>query len=122
MSKTVLIIDDEALLRSIAARVLVQHGFTVLTAASGEEAEAIASTHPEPIDIMIIDVRLKDTQGPTLWDRLVPMQPASRAIFMTGMQPDQLSEVDGPHATIRRLSKPFTIETLLKAIDEALAS
>lgn len=122
MSKTVLIIDDEALLRSIAARVLVQHGFTVLTAASGEEAEAIASTHPEPIDIMIIDVRLKDTQGPTLWDRLVPMQPASRAIFMTGMQPDQLSGVDGPHATIRRLSKPITIETLLKAIDEALAS
>jgi two-component system cell cycle sensor histidine kinase/response regulator CckA len=107
---TVLLVDDEPLVRRMVERILEDHGFTVLAANSGSEAIRLSRSHRGEIDLLVSDVEMPGMDGPTLATELRAEQPALPVLFMSGgCEPLHLDN-DKP---IRFVSKPFDVAALL---------
>ena len=118
-SRRILIVEDEGGVRELARRVLQRQGYTVLAAASPEEAVRLAAG--EPPHLLITDVVLPGMSGPDLARRIARTRPALRVILMSGY-PEAV--IRGEHrlpAGGRFLEKPFTPADLLAAVAAALS-
>jgi DNA-binding NtrC family response regulator len=119
-SETVLLVEDEAALRSLGQEILRDQGYKVLAAGSGGEALELARFHRAPIHLLVTDVVMPGMDGPELADRLGPLHPEARCLFMSGYT---------DHAIVRRgvfeqgmpfLQKPVTIDALALKVREVL--
>jgi two-component system cell cycle response regulator CpdR len=114
-----LLVDDHATFRSMAARTLAMLGHHVIDVPSAEEAKAVFHREKTPFDVVVVDVFLGDSDGRTLVEELETSAKDLRVLFITGdMQiSDQLPEVQCPHR--RFMLKPFLaneIEAALQAL------
>ncbi len=117
---TILLVEDEAMVRAVAARALTRSGYHVLTAQSGEEALAIMANEPD-IDLLISDVVMLGMDGPTLVNRARAARPDLRALFISGYAEEQIrTRVDDPSTPLLR--KPFSIQELSAAVRARLAA
>jgi len=117
---TILLVEDEAMVREVAARALSRSGYEVLTACSGEEALAIIADRPG-IDLLISDVVMHGMDGPTLVVRARAAQPGLRALLISGYAEEQVrSRIDDPATPLLR--KPFSVKELSAAVRSRLAS
>ena len=120
MREVILVVDDESYVLSVVCTVLRRAGFTVLAAASAEEALAIGDRHTEPIHLMLSDVVMPGLSGPALADRFAELHPETECMFMAGLpdSPEILERI------LRRgrafLPKPFIPQTLLTRVRELL--
>jgi len=80
---TVLIVDDEALIRWSLAETLTDRGYGVLEAGDGRGAVEVLSEAPDPVDVIMLDYRLPDSNGLQLLARIRSLSPASRVVLMT---------------------------------------
>jgi DNA-binding NtrC family response regulator len=80
---TVLIVDDEALIRWSLAETLIERGYGVLEAGDGRGAVEALSDAPAPVDVIMLDYRLPDSNGLQLLARIRSLSPASRVVLMT---------------------------------------
>lgn len=112
---TILLVEDEEMVRYVARSVLQRAGHTVLPAGDGEEALAIAARHPDSIDLVLTDVTMPGISGPQLAGRLLADRPGLKVLFMSGYA----GEASGVSAE-QFLEKPFSPESLRKAVDRAL--
>jgi DNA-binding NtrC family response regulator len=80
---TVLIVDDEALIRWSLAETLADRGYGVLEAGDGRGAVEVLSVAPEPVDVIMLDYRLPDSNGLQLLARIRTLSPGSRVVLMT---------------------------------------
>lgn len=113
-SLRVLIVEDEALILMSAVDILGELGHTPLSASNGAGALKILGS-AEPIDVMIVDINLPDTNGTYLAIEARRMRPGLPVIFATGYRmgvPDELAAT-GPTAV---LAKPYWSADLDKAI------
>ena len=111
----VLVVDDDALLREMAARMLEHAGYRVVVAASAAQALALVPTRPD-INVALIDVVLPGMSGFDLAARLRGLTPAVQIAFMSGFTGDHFKQpVSDPC-----VAKPFTIEMLTRVVEEAL--
>ena len=116
---TILVVDDEAAIRAMAARLLQEIGYDVLVAASSSEALKLLQNHPGEIHLLLTDVILTDTNGFNLAKLTRILRPAMRCLFMSGYA---LGPGDGQPAPSQSfLPKPFSLEHLALAVREALA-
>lgn len=116
---TILVVDDEAGVRVMIARMLSLSGYSVVSAQSGEEALAIARDYAAPLDLVLTDVRMPGMSGPELVEELVKMRPGIRVMYMSAYSRDVLPA--GVRDTdIPFLNKPFTMRTLALSIVETL--
>jgi PAS domain S-box-containing protein len=114
---TVLLVDDEAMIRELARTVLARAGFRVLTAEDGAEAvEVFARRHAE-IDLVILDVTMPRMSGRDAYRLMANIDPAARILFSTGYSADDLVEVDGSAGL---LTKPYRPQELVAAVRLAL--
>lgn len=113
----ILLAEDDAAVRSLLARVLRARGYTVVEAANGAEAVALADSHPRPFELLLTDVVMPRLNGPELAARLLQTGQAQRVIYMTGYT-DVLLETS---EQITVLHKPFTPAALAEAVRSALA-
>jgi DNA-binding NtrC family response regulator len=119
MSATILIAEDETLLRQILTRLLEGEGYRVVTAATGRGAlDCFAAEH---VDLVLTDIRMPEIEGIELLDRLKSIDPDSLVIVMTAF-----SSVDSAVAALRKgaydyIVKPFINDDLLQSIRNALA-
>ena len=111
--QTLLLVEDDALLRSILAEALAEEGYAVLTAEDGEQALAIASTLEGQIGLVVSDIRLPVMNGLELADRLARLKPPPPVLFISGVTADQ--NVSGP-----LLAKPFGPSAFLEQIARLL--
>jgi CheY-like chemotaxis protein len=111
---TVLMVEDEASLRTVVERILGDEGYRVLTAASGEEALALANAEPGAIDLLVSDVVLGGMTGPELAGQLKARRPALKTLLMSGYASVPLGPVDD------FLAKPFTPFELARRIRQLL--
>jgi PAS domain S-box-containing protein len=116
---TVLLVEDDALVRGLALRTLEGAGHRVLVAENGEEALAVVRRHEEPIDLLVSDLVMPGMGGVELADRLERGRPGLRVLFVSGYASDESTHGMGLWGRAF-LSKPFTPERLLTAIDRAL--
>lgn len=117
---TILLVEDDAMVRSVAARVLTRSGYEVLTADCGEDAIQIIETRDD-IDLLVSDVVMLGMDGPTLVHRARTLRPQLRALFISGYAEEQVRErVTGPDTPLLR--KPFSVQELSAAVRARLAS
>ncbi|MBP7149340.1 MAG: response regulator [Acidobacteria bacterium] len=115
---TILVVEDEDLVRNLVCRMLELRGYRVLAAASSEEALNVAAAHAGPIDLLLSDVVLPRLGGRELAVRLREARPALRVLFISGYG-DEIAGELGPRDAF--LQKPFASEALHRAL-QALAA
>ena len=116
---TVLVVEDDDTVRRLATRVLERGGFSVLAAATGDEALKACREAGGGIAVVLADVGLPDLRGPELGKLIQDVEPSARIVFMSGHSPDDLADV-ARLANARFLAKPFDPDQLLKAVDDAM--
>lgn len=118
-SGTILLVEDEDMVRAVAERALVRHGYTVLTAAHGEEAMAILNTGTK-IDLIVSDVVMPTMDGPTLGRTARAEFPDLPILFMSGYAEEQLRKtIDLDRMGF--IPKPFSVKALAEAVKATLA-
>jgi two-component system cell cycle sensor histidine kinase/response regulator CckA len=119
-SETILVVEDDAMVRKFAERVLKGFGYRILIAANGDEAVSIAGEYEGPIDLMLTDVVMPGMSGQDLENRLKASKPGIKVLYMSGYTDDAIVH----HGILDRgkifLQKPFTIEALGRKVREAL--
>jgi two-component system, cell cycle sensor histidine kinase and response regulator CckA len=118
--ESILLVEDEASLRQLAARALRARGFTVLLAADGAEALRVLEAHPEPLDLLVTDVVMPNMDGRELADRLRARMPKLKVLFLSGYMDDALLRRGVFEANETLLQKPFTPSSLAQRVCEVL--
>jgi len=119
-SGTVLLVEDEPMVRAVAERALTRHGYTVITADNGEEALELLA-RGDPIDLLLSDVVMPGMDGPAMVEQARKERPDLKVLFMSGYAEEQLRDsinVDNAHF----LPKPFSVQELAEAAKRALAA
>jgi two-component system cell cycle sensor histidine kinase/response regulator CckA len=112
-SGTVLLVEDEPMVRTVAERALTRHGYTVITADSGEDALEILAKN-EPVDLLISDVVMPGMDGPTMVREARQSRPELKILFMSGYAEEQLRKsIDIENVNF--LPKPFSVVELAEA-------
>jgi two-component system cell cycle sensor histidine kinase/response regulator CckA len=120
-SQTVLVVEDLELLRPITARRVEMAGYSVLVAASAEDALLVAEAHGAPIDLLLTDVVLPGMSGRELSDLLLATNPATRVLFTSGYPADTIVRHGIVEGRINFIQKPYAGDELLRMIRQALA-
>ncbi|HEU4628462.1 MAG TPA: ATP-binding protein [Gemmatimonadaceae bacterium] len=119
-SETVLLVEDQPPVRQVAQRLLERQGYTVLPAASGDDALALVQRHDGPIHLLLTDVVMPRMSGRVLAERLRERRAGVRVLFMSGYATDVLDADGLLQAGAQLLPKPFTPESLGRAVRAAL--
>jgi two-component system cell cycle sensor histidine kinase/response regulator CckA len=119
MSK-ILIAEDEAMLRAIAAETLEDAGYRVLQAGDGEAALELLKSNPD-IQVLVSDVKMPRMDGYTLALAGLTMKPELQILMMTGYAQDPPAELLRIRM-IQMLRKPFNLDDLCKKVGELLAN
>jgi CheY-like chemotaxis protein len=118
---TILLVEDDVLMRSLARQMLVDHGYAVIEAKDGASALAHVSAKAVHIDLMLTDVVMPGITGPELALRLIDSHPETKVVYMSGYTGELLAGDRGLNV-VTLLEKPFTRAALLKTIQAALES
>ncbi|HRO11971.1 MAG TPA: ATP-binding protein [Amaricoccus sp.] len=116
----VLLVEDEDPVRSFAARALRLRGYTVVEAASGEEALEILEDPALHVDIMLSDVIMPGLDGPAWVREAQKARPDAKVIFMSGYAEDAFSGGDSGVRGANFLQKPFTLNELTERVKDQL--
>jgi signal transduction histidine kinase/ActR/RegA family two-component response regulator len=117
--KTVLIAEDEEAVRELASEFIKSAGYTVLSAKDGTEALAIAEQSDEPIHLLLTDVVMPNMRGPELAKRVKGLRNTIRIVYMSGYLEYNRGN-DGFLEEGFFLQKPFSRDTLVRKVGEAL--
>lgn len=119
VAETILLVEDEASVRSLAKRILTQKGYRVLEASDGAIALRLAAGHVGEIDLVLTDVAMPNLGGRGLVEELKELSPGMRVLFMSGYPKDEIFP-DKAANSVSYLQKPFTGESLLSEVRAAL--
>ena len=117
---TVLLVEDERTVRTVAREVLVRSGYQVLVAEEGMQALAVARTHRGPIDLLLTDVVMPGMSGRELAEALTQERPDTRVLFTSGYTEDEVLHRGVSAETVAFLPKPFTPELLVGRVAAVL--
>ena len=118
--ETILLVEDEAVVRDLVRQVLQATGYTVLEAANGEQALQLSHAHHSPIHLLLADVVLPGLSGPEVAEQLASTRPAMQVVYMSGYARDTIDRYGIAERQCLFLQKPFTPITLLAHVREAL--
>ena len=119
--ETILVVEDEAALRTLIARKLREQGYTVLEAGNGEEALHVAAIHMEiDIDLLLTDIAMPIMPGVPLAEQLVMLRPGMKVLFMSGYADTTLSQSDTLGRHMAFMQKPVLLNVLVQKVREML--
>jgi len=119
-TETVLLVEDQRLLRRVVGVMLRSTGYKVLAVESPEKGLEAARAHPGPIELLISDVILPGMNGRALAEQLLKIRPETKVLFVSGHTANALI-LDGQlDFAINFLPKPFTVEALGRKVREIL--
>jgi PAS domain S-box-containing protein len=124
-TETVLVVEDDASLRAVVARILGSLGYTVLVAGHGDEALAVSNASHRVIHAVLADLLMPGHDGRTAVRRLRERRPELKAMYMSGYaEPEVFTRADGPGGDEGApiLSKPFTARELATTLRNVLDS
>jgi|SRR5687767_5430780 len=116
---TVLVVDDEALIRWSLAEMLGERGYSVTEAGDGRTATAAIENAAEPFDVVLLDYRLPDSADLRLLEKVRRLAPTSQVIMITAHNSPELAQGAAALGAFRVISKPFEVESLAALVAEA---
>ncbi len=119
-SETILVAEDDAVLKQLAKTVLEEHGYTVILAADGEEAVRLAGAHRDAIQLLILDVIMPKKNGKEAFKEIRKMRPDIAALFISGYTADIVTTRGILEENIDFLPKPLTPAELLSKVRQVL--
>ncbi|PZR72802.1 MAG: hypothetical protein DLM73_12385 [Chthoniobacterales bacterium] len=121
-SETILVVEDEELVRQLIWTVLSEAGYDVLQAESGAAALRLAREWTKPIHLLVTDIVMPDMHGPALAQTLAPLQPAMKILYVSGYSDNDISAQGVVAPGLVVLQKPFTQQSLGRKVREILDS
>jgi two-component system cell cycle sensor histidine kinase/response regulator CckA len=118
--ETILLVEDEAGLRSFARNVLTRFGYHVIEAASAEAALATLADERTPIHLLVTDLVLPGISGSTLAAQLRQERPELRVLLMSGYAAERLDEMLDAIDRAEWIEKPFSAREFLTKVRQAL--
>ncbi|HVZ41920.1 MAG TPA: response regulator [Candidatus Kapabacteria bacterium] len=115
-NETILLVEDEEGVRSLARRILRQCGYTVLDAGTGEEAMRLCVAHDGAIHLLLTDVVLPEAGGRQVAERLAIDRPQMKVLYMSGYTDDAVLRHGVFESEVAFLQKPFTPEALAERV------
>jgi two-component system cell cycle sensor histidine kinase/response regulator CckA len=119
-TETVLVVEDQLEVRTLIEDALRRRGFTVLQAASGEEALAIAHAHYGPIHLVLTDVVLPGAGGRTVARDVVRIRPDVRVVYMSGYTDDAIVHHGVLEPGLAFIQKPFSGDAIARTVRAVL--
>lgn len=118
--ETILVAEDNAMVRDLARRVLKRKGYSVLAAADGGEALRVLDEHRGPLHLLLTDVVMPDMDGKELSLRISARYPDAKVVFMSGYTENVIAHHGVLDAGVRFLQKPFSVEVLTRMVRRVL--
>jgi PAS domain S-box-containing protein len=119
--RTVMVVEDNDMVRQLTVDILTLRGYTVLEAAGGAECLRLLGEHPVPIDLLITDVVMPEMNGKMLYRQAVQLVPGLKVLYMSGYT----ENIIAPRGVLDRgvdfIQKPFTPNALAAKVREVLA-
>ena len=118
-TETILLVEDEDVVRTLTQRVLERCGYTVLSCANGADAVELAAGHSDPIHLLLTDVVMPGLRGHEVAEHVVASRPEIKVLYMSGYADEALlgaAAIAGPAL----IEKPFAVDTLARRVREAL--
>ena len=121
-AETILVVEDDELVRGITVRALRALGYKILLAEDGEDALKVVERHNGTIDLVVTDVAMPRMGGLELAKRLTANNPGLKVLFVSGYSEDELPERVGLAPNHAFLDKPFTASMLARKLRDMLDS
>jgi signal transduction histidine kinase/ActR/RegA family two-component response regulator len=118
--ETILVVEDEPLVRAITVETLETLGYRVLQASNGEEALTVARAFEEPIDVLVTDVVMPAMGGVALTQHMHRERPNLKVLYVSGYTDDAIVHHGVVEPGVQFLQKPFPLATLARRIRELL--
>jgi len=118
--ESVLVVEDEDGVRRLTERILGRAGYRVLSAPNGHAALELCARADERVDLLLTDVIMPEMLGPELAEQAVAGRPGLRVLFMSGYSHQMIARRRVAERDVAFVEKPFTSETLLAGVREAL--
>jgi PAS domain S-box-containing protein len=118
--ETILLVEDAERVRAVVREILEMQGYEVIEARDGAEAMKLSSLHPAPIHLMVTDVVMPEMSGRELAQRLAPIRPDMKVLYISGYPDDAIVRHGVLGAGMTLLAKPFTPDALTAKVREML--
>jgi DNA-binding NtrC family response regulator len=116
---SILVVDDEALIRWSLAESLGERGYAVTQAGDARMAVAAIESAEEPFDVVLLDYRLPDSGDLRLLETVRYLAPTSQVIMITAHNSPELAQGATALGAYRVISKPFEVESLADLVSQA---
>ena len=115
-TETILVVEDEEVVRDLSCRILRSLGYHVLEAGNGKEALDLIEKYKHPIHLVFTDVVMPQMGGPEMVEHLAQIRPATKVIYTSGFTESTIVERGVALGKVRLIQKPFTRELLAQRI------
>ncbi len=119
-TETILLVEDEEMLRKLAQQTLRMYGYQVLDAADGKSAISLCLQHKGPIHLALTDVIMPGLSGREVANRLLELRPEMRVLFMSGYTDDAIVHQGALEEAANFIQKPFAPDSLARKVREVL--
>lgn len=119
-SETILVVEDEAAVRSLAVRLLTDRGYTVLEASQGADAVRIAREYAGDIHLVVTDVIMPGISGKAMVAQLQAERPDIKTLYISGYTDNAIVHHGILDSDVAFLQKPFSVESLARKVREVL--
>lgn len=119
-SETILLVEDEDVVRGLARKILEGNGYRVLDASGGDEAARLCREHPEPIHLLLTDVVMPKTSGKEVARQLTLLRPELRVLYMSGYTDEAIVHHGILDSSVEFIEKPFSPTSLSRKVREVL--
>jgi two-component system cell cycle sensor histidine kinase/response regulator CckA len=118
--KTILLVEDEEMVRGLICEVLRREGYKVLACTDAAEGIEATKRHGQGIDLLLTDVVMPGMNGPEMASRIQKDLPRLRVVFMSGYSEQALTRTGQADSSFEYLQKPFTLKTLTQKVAKVL--
>ena len=118
---TILLADDDAIVRKLLAAVLRHEGYTVLEARNAKEALVLWQEHGNTIDVLVTDIDMPGMDGVALAESIWQTTPGLRVIYISGNHDQALARLHVAQGRAVLLAKPFGLDVFRRAVDSTMS-